>query len=57
MKYIIVDGYLNPYGIDVQDIEKKVNGQLKKGFKLQGNLVHIKNNEYAQAMTYKEKEK
>ncbi len=56
MRYIIVDGYLNPYGSDVPDIEKKVNKQLQKGFTLYGNLIHIKNNEYTQAMTYTEKE-
>ena len=54
MKYKIVEGYLNPFGKDVKDIEKSIQGRLDAGFKLYGNLIHIKNNKYTQAMVYEE---
>lgn len=55
MKYKIVTGFLNPYGKNVDNIVKKIQGSLDAGFKLHGNLIHVKDNQYSQAMTYKDK--
>ena len=50
MKYEIIEGYLNPYGSEVENIEKKVSKKLEAGFKLYGQLIHLKDNKYSQAM-------
>ncbi len=50
IKYQIIEGYLNPYGSDVENIEKKVNKKLEAGFKLYGQFIHLEKNKYAQAM-------
>ena len=57
IKYKIVNGYLNPYGSAVDNIEEIIQGKLDAGYKLHGNLIHIRDNEYSQAMIYKYKEK
>ncbi len=57
MTYRIVEGYINPYGKDVPNIEKMINTKLEVGFKLQGGLIRIEENRFAQAMTYEKKGK
>lgn len=48
--FIIIKGYLNPYGSNVPDIVKLINEAMDNGYHPNTPLLHIVQNEYAQSM-------
>lgn len=50
IKFKIIEGYLNPMGSRVKDIEKEVEQYLGRGWERSGNIVHLGSNKFAQVM-------
>jgi len=49
MKVAILNGYLNPYGNDVKNIEDMMSKYLNLGYELD-KFIHITENEYTAVM-------
>ncbi len=52
MKYKIVQGFIDPQFAIEPNIEDVIQDSLDAGFKLIGNLFHVKHGLFAQAMIY-----